>query len=328
MTNKTKLKLKHALFDFAVVLITFLLTTLLCYTFLTYQVRAEYLLLIYLLGTIIIVYETSNFFVAVCSSIIFLFAHTFLFVEPRYSLLIHSKSFLLIMVIFISVAIFVNILVVRLKKQMDQSKKEARLHKDLYQAIEGLLKMQDTDSVVEYSNKALRKLAHRSAKIFLDNPKENENEAIAWCFKNSSPCGHGEAEYPDEDNKYLPIRAERKTIGVVSLDCTLDDPDSATLDAVHALLNQVTLAMQRCRLEEIARKEASTYAREKIKSQVMKNLSHDMSPRANSIKTLSTELRNEEGLSTEEINSRLDVIVSEAEYLYDTIDNLLDITSK
>ncbi len=60
----------------------------------------------------------------------------------------------------------------------------------------------------------------------------------------------------------------------------------------------------------------------------MKSLSHDMSPRVTTIRDLSQELRDETGLSTEEINQRLDVIVKEANYLFDTVDNILDITNK
>ncbi|HPZ00415.1 MAG TPA: hypothetical protein PLS28_03000 [Clostridiales bacterium] len=234
----------------------------------------------------------------------------------------------MVMVVFLMVAIFVNILMVRLKRQTDRSKREAQLHKELYQTIEGLLKIQERDQIIKFAGRALSQMAMTETHFLVDIPKDEKNEAIVWCFKNSSPCGHGEAEFPESNYKYIPIRLNRKAIGVVSIDCTDSEPDQATMDAIYALINQMTLALQRCRLEEQAKKDASQYAREKIKGTVMKSLSHDMAPRIATVSSLSKELRNDTGLSTEEINQRLDVIVKEAGYLSDTVDNILDITNK
>lgn len=328
MQSTTKARIRKILYNIIIVLVVYLLTTLLGYSFLTHEVKAPYLLLLYLLGTIIIVLETSSFITTVFSSFLFMFSHTFLFLEPRYSFQIHQRSFLLTTTIFLTVAIFVNILMVRLRREMDRDKKEAELHKHLYNAIEGLLKVQGKEEIVSFANDALTELAQVDTRFLLDIPKDEENEAVRWCFRNSSACGHGEVEYSDDDYKYLPLRFNRQTIGVVSLDCSVNEPDADTMDAIHALMSQLTLALQRSHLEEQAKKEAAVYAREKIKGQVMKDLSHDMSPRITSVKNLSEELRNAEGLSIEEVNERLDVIVKEANYLYDTVDNILDITNK
>ncbi len=328
MPDNKKSILKKILYSIAVILVVYLLSTLLGYTFLTHGVQAPYLLLIYLLGTVVVVFETSSFVATIFSSVLFITSHVFLFVEPRYSFVIHQKSFILTMVIFLMVAIFVNILVVRLKKQTKQSQREAQIHKELYQSIEGLLKIQERDKIIKFASHALSQIAMTDTQFLVDIPKDESNKAVSWCFRNSSPCGHGEAEFPDSDYKYIPIRLNRKTIGVVSIDCTLCEPDQVTMDAIHALINQLTLALQRCRLEEQAKKDASQYAREKIKGTVMKSLSHDMSPRVTTIRDLAQELRDETDLSKEEINQRLDVIVKEADYLFDTVDNILDITNK
>ena len=313
--------------NFAVVVIVYLFTTFLAFVLDIREIHSENLLTLYLLGVIIIVMETKSFLTTVLSSLLFILTHNYMFLGDKYCW--HpftNRSFALSAFLFLSVALIVNLLVVRLQRQMATSKKNAAMHKKLYEASEGLISIHGKDRVIEYADKALTDLTGSEVEFFFDIDKNDENEAKKWCFKNSARCGHGEVEFPDAGCKYIPIRSNRKTVGVVSIDCTVNDLSDDAIECVTALLSQITIAIERAELEAEKQSEAERLAREHLKSTVTKNISHDMYPRAKDIHKNAKEMR--EGINLmddEEIVSRLRIIEEESDYIAQTADNLLDI---
>lgn len=309
------------------VLVIYILTTLLAYVLDGYSVHSENLLMLYLLGVLMISMQTKNFIATVLSSGLFILTHDFLFLDPRYQWVHHSRSFALSAAVFMIVALFVNTLVIRLHKQVQESKKNENLHKKLYEASQGLLSVHGRDRVIKYSDEALTKLTGCEVEFFFDINKNCDNEALKWCFKNSSKCGYGETEFSEAGFKYIPIRSNKKTVGVVSIDCTSQKLSPTAEECVIALLSQVTIAIERETLEAERKQEAASLEREKIKAMVMKGISHDMYPRISSIHKTSKEVfENMNLMEPEEIKTKLDDIVKESDYLTQTVDNLLNIT--
>lgn len=320
-------QLKRYFKNLAIVVIVYLFTTFLAFVLDTREFHSENLLTLYLLGIIIIVMETKSFLTTVLSSLLFILTHNYMFLGDKYCW--HpftNRSFALSAFLFLTVALIVNLLVVRLQRQMATSKKSAAMHKKLYEASEGLISIHGKERVIEYADKALTELTGSEVEFFFDIDKNEENEAKKWCFKNSARCGHGEVEFPDAGCKYIPIRSNRKTVGVVSIDCTVNDLSDDAIECVTALLSQITIAIERAELEAEKQSEAELRAREHLKSTVTKNISHDMYPRAKEINKNAKEIR--EGMNLmdeEEIATRLKSIEDEADYIAQTADNLLDI---
>ena len=290
--------------NFLQVIVIYALTTLLAYVLDGYSIHSENLLTLYLLGVLIVIMQTKSFLSTVFASVLFILTHDFLFLEPRYRWITHSRSFALSASIFLLVALIVNTLVVRLQKQIETSKYNENLHKKLYEASEGLLSVHGKDHVVKYAD-----------------------EARKWCFKNSSKCGHGETEFSDAGYKYIPVRSNSKTVGVVSIDCSKNELSREAEECLIALLSQVSIAFEREELEDEKRQEARSHEREQLKAMVMKGISHDMYPRISFIHKSSKEMVEGLNLMTEEdVRKKLIVIEQESDYLNQTVDNLLDIT--
>ena len=290
--------------NFLQVIVIYALTTLLAYVLDGYSIHSENLLTLYLLGVLIVIMQTKSFLSTVFASVLFILKHDFLFLEPRYRWITHSRSFALSASIFLLVALIVNTLVVRLQKQIETSKYNENLHKKLYEASEGLLSVHGKDHVVKYAD-----------------------EARKWCFKNSSKCGHGETEFSDAGYKYIPVRSNSKTVGVVSIDCSKNELSREAEECLIALLSQVSIAFEREELEDEKRQEARSHEREQLKAMVMKGISHDMYPRISFIHKSSKEMVEGLNLMTEEdVRKKLIVIEQESDYLNQTVDNLLDIT--
>lgn len=324
-----KMTPRKALIVIAQVVVIYVLTTLLAYVLDMYHVHAENLLTLYLLGIIIIVMETKQFVATVFASILFLLTHNFLFLYPSFEWSLHSKNFWLSAVIFFVVALVVNTLVVRLQYQIKRAKKDEELHKKLFEANQGLLTVHGKDRIITYSNEALSKLAEAPVNFYFDIDKTDTNEAKKWCYKNSAKCGHGETEFSEAGCKYIPIRSKKKTIGVVSIDCTQKELDKETEDCIIALLSQVTIAIERDALEEESKREYKLHERERTKATVLKSISHEIAPKIQNIIVETKNINENMNLLEEaEIHEKLDKISADADYIAQNVDNLLGITMK
>ncbi len=323
----SKTQLRQYVKNIGIVLIVYLFTTFLAFVLDLREIHSENLLTLYLLGIIIIVMETKSFLTTVLSSLLFILTHNYMFLGDKYQWHPFSnRSFALSAFLFLTVALIVNLLVVRLQRQMAVSKKNAAMHKKLYEASEGLISIHGRDHVIEYADKALTELTGSEVEFFFDIDKNDENEARKWCYKNSAKCGHGEVEFPDAGCKYMPIRSNRKTVGVVSIDCTQNELTSEAEECVIALLSQITIAIERADLEAEKQSEADLRAREHLKATVTKNISHDMYPRAKAIYESAKAMRENMNLmENDEILEKLKKIEDESDYIAQTVDNLLDI---
>ena len=163
-------------------------------------------------------------------------------------------------------------------------------------------------------------------KLFCTFKRYTSPSRWKWCYKNSAKCGHGEVEFPDAGCKYMPIRSNKKTVGVVSIDCTQNELTDEAEECVIALLSQITIAIERAELEAEKQSEADLRAREHLKATVTKNISHDMYPRAKAIYESAKAMRENMNLmENDEILERLRKIEDESDYIAQTVDNLLDI---
>lgn len=288
-------------------------------------IQTPALFMIYLLGILIIILQTSSLTITILSSVLYLVFHAIMFYNVDD---FHKQSFILSSIMFIFIAAVITVLNLRLQHEMQRSKQVAATHKRLFSAIEGLIEVQGQDNIVQFAEEALSKLTGRNIQFCLGLDSDESDAAKKWCFRNSAACGYGEVEFSDRQEKFIPIRSNRKTIGVVVIDCAEGPLDKDTLDAIYPLMSQLVIAIDRNKLEEQNKKDSAVYAREKIKGTVMKNLSHDMYPRINKIHQIAGELKNQTALNQDVVDQQLEVIEREAQYLSETVDNIFDITKK
>lgn len=309
------------------VIIIYALTTLLAYVFDIYNVQPENLLMVYLLGVVIIVMQTKSFVATIISSVLFVITHDVLFIDPRYQWVSFTKNFTVASLFFLTVALIVNLLVVRLQRQNESSKQSAALRKKLYKASEGLLAVRGKNKVIEYSDKALTELAGAEVEFYFDVDGSEKNEAIKWCFKNSAKCGHKEAEFPELSHKYIPIRSNNKTVGVVSIDCSEKEMSEETEQCIIALLSQITIAIEREDLTDERKEEERTLTHEHVVAGTIKSLSREMSPYVTTMNKEAKDLKENINLLEEnEVNEKLAALEEHSEDLIKFVDNLIDLT--
>ena len=81
-------------------------------------IRAENLLLVYLLGVLISILATSSLAWALCAAIVFTFTFNYLFTEPKLTFHMDDVNYVVSSIVFVAAASIVATLVVKLQKQM------------------------------------------------------------------------------------------------------------------------------------------------------------------------------------------------------------------
>ncbi len=312
--------------NLAQAILIILLTGLLAFGMEYYDIALDDMKLLYLLGILIVILQTESFLLTLFSTVVFVILDAFLvFREDERSL----GQYIISTIIFVVIALIVNVIAIRLQKQIEASRKSELVQKHLYEASKGLIRIQGQgqDALTAYADEALTKLTEAESHVYFDIKKSDPDEAKKWCLRNSAVCGSGELDFPESTNKYIPIRSNRKTNGVAVIDCSEKDLSPVELDSVAAFLTQISFAMERNLLEERSKKENAIYAREKIKGTVMRGLSNDMYPHIKQIDHITDELQNDEDLTDDQKQERYKQIRKETAFLADTVDNAIEITS-
>lgn len=281
--------------------------------------------LLYLLAVLIVILQTESFGWTVFSTVMFVLFDAWVTFHGTANP--DPRKFAVSTVIFVIIALIVNVLALRLQKEMEASRKSEKIQKRLYEASKGLIKVRGSKEIIDYANEALAKLADADAHVYFDIPRSDPDEAKKWCLRNSAMCGNGELDFSEAPNKYIPIQSNRKTNGVAVIDCSKHPLSPVVTDLIVAFLTQISIAMERNMLEEKNKKESATFAREKIKGAVMRSLSNDMYPHIKSIEKIVNELQENPALTEDEKEKMYHKILQETSFLSDNVDNAIEITS-
>lgn len=305
-----------------------LLSTLLALVLHELKLRSENILLIYVVGVLIVILEVKSYLWGVISSLVFVFAFNFLFITPKYTFMVDDPNYYVSFGIFIVVAVIVSTLTARLQKQILISRRNEEITNKLNKISRGFLNLTGGYQIIQYGERCLSDITERKVAICLrEKDAEFSDAAAQWCLHNSMACGFAEANFPAHPCKYLPLRSNHKTIGAVSVDCSEGDLSDEEKMCINTVLTQVTMALERDMLNTIEEKNRIKIEREKLKSNLLRSISHDLRTPltgiAGGVGFLSESL---DSLDQDTIRSMLNDINSDAEWLSNMVENLLNMT--
>lgn len=311
------------------VAVIWVLSTMLAIVLNHMGVRIENLLLIYVVGVVICSVETSSMCWGIGSAIVFVFTFNFLFTSPKFTLQVDDPNYIISLLIFIIVALIVASLMVKLQKQMDIANTRTEITAKLNTIGSGFLNLAGRTSIVTYSCESLKNLTGREVDILI-RCRENEefSDSIAeWCYRNSKVCGHGEAEFAGNPRLYVPIRNSNKTYGVIIFDCSGGDLAEEERIYMDTVISQITLVLERERLNEEKEDTRLQIEKERLKSTLLRSISHDLRTPLTGIAGSSNFLYDNYKIVDEETaRAMLNDICTDAEWLNSMVENLLNMT--
>ncbi|KRE06696.1 histidine kinase [Bosea sp. Root381] len=271
-------------------------------------------------------------------------AYNFFFLPPLYTLDIAASESVVAFVFFLGVAIIASNLTARVHRQAAAARERARTTEDLYLFSKKLAGTATLDEVLwatAYQIASMLKvrvvillpegptLAVRAGYPPDDTLVDADIAAARWAWEHDRPAGRGADTLPGAKRLYLPLRTSRAAVGVIGLD---DDRQGPLLSPEHqrlldALADQAAIAIERVQLVEDVEKARLAVEADKLRSALLRSISHDLKTPLAAILGTASALRDYDGsFPASDRAELLATIVDESERLNRFIANLLDMT--
>ena len=208
--------------------------------------------------------------------------------------------------------------------------------RSLYDISTSFLGVSGMDDIVRYGMNGLSRLENRQCIIYtardLSMGKHaaaelEENEAARWCFENVKPCGCGTDYFSGSQWMYLPIRSGNEVYGVAGIHCGDTAPAPGEMLMIQTVVSQISGAMQRETLYRQQEESKLRIEKERLRNNLLRAISHDLRTPltgiAGSASFIADSVKN---LSEEQILSLVGDIRSDAQWLNNMVENLLNMT--
>lgn len=293
---------------------------------------------VFLIAVLLVASRTRMVAAMVTAALCFL-AYDFLFIEPRFTLVISAQRGVATILLFMAAALIAGRLASRLRMQV-VALRAANTHATATQNLaRQLSKAADVGQVIAASATVLRKTLGAEAWIRLHGetgPRDTasrlddkDKTAADWSQRHGQPSGRYTDTLASSDWWFLPIQADHDTIGVVGLRF----PDAMTRLSfeqrrlAESMAQDIGEAALRTRL--VSELEAARVAgeTERLRSALLSSVSHDLrSPLSSMIGSADSLSRYGDAMGPQDRAALLETIRVEGERLDRYIQNLLDMT--
>lgn len=307
----------------------------------------EYMTFIYVLAVVIVSRITSGYLWGVIASVASVVGVNFLFVYPVFEIDFLRSGYPITFLSMLIVSIITSAMTVQIKEQARVSNaREARTN-DLYQMAKQLLITHDIDKIVQLTLDNLNRITDCSVAFYLDNPSEkqvyvtclsirhekilhsaSEQLTASWVYDNKERAGSGTDICTNATGLYMPVVFQNKALGVIGL---LTDSynmyDKDTITFLEMITAQVAMAIDRQRLSDQQQKTAIEAEREKMRSNLLRAISHDIrTPLTGILGASSTMLENKNVIDENDKDRLLMGIKEDSQWLIRMVENLLSVT--
>jgi two-component system sensor histidine kinase KdpD len=330
---KKKPELNNIVFS----VIAIALSTLYAIAFEGFNFRAENIMLIYVGTIMLIMVHTKKNVYGLSSTFLLVFIFNFLFTEPKYTFKINDPNYIITLIIFTLVSVTMGTLTNQLQKEILVSKDNEKKLEQLYIASQSLLNAKNKREIILKTKDNLSELMlipihfYFCNSYFIDkNDKFDfliyENK-IEFAIENNMICGKDELKYNEIPIKIFPFSSNKGFRGALIFECTDKKLSKQEREFAQTSILHMITALER---ELMATEEENTrieMEKERIKSALLRSISHDLRTPLTSLKTGTSLLYDSYDVIDEDIKkSMLLDINNETSRLNDFVENLLNMT--
>ncbi len=306
-------------------------------------------IMIYLLSVLVISRSTSGYFYGVVSSILCALIFNFLFIEPLYTFSIIQEGYPITFVIMMLVALITSALTARVKTQAKLAKDRGRRTEILYEINKKFLATRGLQNIVDVTNDYLINIFNRSSIIYTKDPAieksfffkqsprdpdasfmtSDDEQAVAhWVFVNQKKAGRGTDTLMGAGVFYLPVISSQNVLGVIGISCANQKELSQNSRFILRMLSsQFAMALERQRLSDEQRGMQVESEKEKMRSNLLRAISHDLrTPLTGILGASSTILESGNLLDNKTRDKLLLGIKEDSQWLIRMVENLLSVT--
>ena len=305
-------------------------------------------IMLYILSVLIISRITAGYFYGMAASVLSVLLFNFFFTLPYYTFNAIQPGYPVTFVIMLLAAFITSTLTVRIKTQVRLSAEREHRTKLLYEINKMLLQTRGLENIVKLTNEYITKIFDRSVVFYTEDPENNtagffmesntdpytsylqqeEERAVAhWVYLNKKRAGAGTDTLKGAGAYYIPIISQAVVLGVIGISCAKGKLDENNRLFLRMLASQVAMALERQYLSDEQRKIIIESEKEKMRSNLLRAISHDIRTPLTGILGASSAILEDGGNFDKQTHDKLiSDIKEDSQWLIRMVENLLSVT--
>lgn len=343
-----KLKLDLSWIDFAKMLALLIGATLVSLGLQKANIGDQNIIMTYILSVLIISRVTKGFIYGIVSSGISVLTFNFFFTIPYYTFNAIQPAYPITFLIMLVVALITSTLTIKIKTQAKLAVEREHRTETLYEINKTLLITRGLENIIVLTNEYIVNLFNRSVIFYSDDPEmgtkgiikrtsddteefdltsKDERAVAHWVFVNQKRAGAGTDTLMGAVGFYVPIISQGKVLAVLGVSSEKGSLDHNSRQFLRMITSQVAMALERQRLSDEQRRILVNSEKEKMRSNLLRAIAHDLRTPLAGILGASSAIRENRGSLDEELRDHLNSdIQEEAQWLIRMVENLLSVT--
>lgn len=323
-------------------------TTLLSLALRVFDIGDQNMIMVYILCVLVISRATVGYAYGIIASVISVLTFNFFFTEPYFTFNAIQVGYPITFVIMLLVALITSALTVRVKTQAKLAVERERRTDVLYEINKKLLATRGLEKIVALANDYIVNLFGRSVVFYTADPEqgsagnfaqapededasflltEDEKAVAHWVFINQKRAGAGTDTLMGAGAFYMPIIAQGRVLAVMGISCSKGILNHNNRLFLRMIGSQVAMALERQRLSDEQRSILVESEREKMRSNLLRAISHDLrTPLTGILGASSAILENDDYLDKPTRNKLISNIKEDSQWLIRIVENLLSVT--
>jgi two-component system sensor histidine kinase KdpD len=277
----------------------------------------ENTLMVFIVGILTVSIVTRGYAYSAVAAVISVMMFNYLFTQPIHSLAISNTQDIVLMVFFLTASLISSTITSKLQYQTEVSKSNERTARLLYEITKGFINVTGNENII------LRGINYIKEYVGYDCYVKLNNESKIY----SSEGIPDYEEIKKEHILLIPIKGVAKQRGDVQL-VNVNSPLSTEQDMiVKTIVYQMAIVLDREFIYEERQKIKIDMERERLKSTLLRSISHDIRTPLTGIKGASELISDSyDNLDGETIKKLASDIYDESTWLMMTVQNILDMT--
>jgi two-component system, OmpR family, sensor histidine kinase KdpD len=333
--------------DAGKMLLFLVLATLLSLILREFSVGDQNIIMVYILSVLITSITTEGYAVSAVASVLSVMAFNFFFVEPYYTFNANQPGYTITFLIMFMVALIASALTTRLQAQARLAVLRERRTEVLYEINKKLLVTRGLDNIIALVNNDMSKLFDRSVIFYPQDPSDqagvllqssadpdasfmlsaSERAVANWSFDNQKHAGAGTDTLMGAGAMYVPVVSQGRSLGVIGLSCARGLFSQTNRTFLQMITSQVAMALERQLLSDEHRQVLVDAAREKMRSTLLRAISHDLrSPLASIFGSSSMIIDGGVDFDRSSLIKLVTIIREDSQWLLRMVENILSVT--
>jgi two-component system, OmpR family, sensor histidine kinase KdpD len=315
----------------------------------SFDFRNQNVIMLYILAVLIISRITSGYFYGIIASVLCVLIDNYFFMEPVFTLNVLQRDYPITFVVMLLTALITSTMTVRMKSQAELAESKERQTEVLYEINKRLLVTRGLENIVDLTNEYVSNIFGRSTIFYTSDPEDGtqgmlkqvsedgdasfllspgETAVAHWVFVNQKRAGAGTDTSMEARAFYMPVITQGNVLGVLGVSCSyglrLDQSSRAFIRRITSL---VAMALERQRLSDEQRAIMVETEKEKMRSNLLRAISHDLrTPLTGILGASSAILENKDTLERGIKEQLLTHIKEDSQWLIRMVENLLSVT--